>query len=94
MGYAEDNAELHIAQIRREWGGRDMAKEVKFEIPLDAKSSVCRDCKATIYWIRTVKGLSMPVNPDGVSHFATCPAAGKFRGTGKKAASSDPGALK
>ena len=52
---------------------------VEFDIPASAIPTECRGCNALIYWIRTEKGKAMPVNPDGVSHFATCPDAKEFR---------------
>lgn len=55
-----------------------MAREVKFEIPASAHPTKCRGCKALIYWIKP-KEKAIPVNPDGVSHFATCPNAAEFR---------------
>ena len=51
---------------------------MKFEIPPSANPSECRGCKAIIYWIKP-KDKAMPVNPDGVSHFATCKDAAMFR---------------
>ncbi len=53
-------------------------KQLTFAIPKDAQPTECRSCKALIYWIKP-KDKPMPVNPDGVSHFATCPQAGKWR---------------
>jgi hypothetical protein len=50
-----------------------------FEIPPGANPTECRGCKALVYWIRTEKGKLMPVDPGGVSHFATCKDAAKFR---------------
>lgn len=58
-------------------------KKLTFEIPSFASPTECRGCKALIYWIQTAAGKAMPVNPDGVSHFATCPNAPEFR-RGKK----------
>ena len=55
-----------------------MGRAVKFEIPKDAHPTECRSCKATVYWIKP-KEKAMPVNPDGVSHFATCKDAAKWR---------------
>lgn len=54
-------------------------KEIKFAIPPDADFTHCGGCKDPIYWIRTRNNKRMPVNPDGVSHFATCSHAKKFR---------------
>lgn len=39
----------------------------------------CRACSAEITFVLTKFGKHMPVNSDGVSHFATCPAAERFR---------------
>jgi len=56
-----------------------MGREVKFEIPPSASPTECRGCKALIYWIKTAAGKPMPVNADGISHFATCEKAAEFR---------------
>lgn len=50
-----------------------------FDIPPKAPPRACRSCSATIYWIQTDKGRLMPVDPDGTSHFATCPNASEHR---------------
>lgn len=41
----------------------------------------CRsfDCRREIAWYRTPRGKTAPYDRDGTSHFATCPAAEKFR---------------
>ena len=40
----------------------------------------CRSCGARVAWLKTVKtGSLAPVNPDGISHFATCPQAPSWR---------------
>ena len=57
-----------------------MTGENKFKIHFGTPPSVCRGCGAKIYFVSTKKkGVTMPVNPDGETHFATCPEAGKFR---------------
>jgi hypothetical protein len=58
--------------------------EIKYPIPPGAKSSACRGCGAFVYWIRTLTGKQMPVDPDGTSHFATCPKAAEFKNKGGK----------
>lgn len=50
-----------------------------FNIPEGAQQSHCKGCKAIIYWIKTESGRPMPVDPDGTSHFASCPNASDFR---------------
>lgn len=40
----------------------------------------CRSCGAEIYWVKTDKGKSMPINADlKKSHFATCPEHKQWR---------------
>lgn len=45
----------------------------------DAYGSRCRSCSALIVWCRTPAEKRAPVNPDGTSHFATCPDAARWR---------------
>jgi len=58
-----------------------MRKEVNYKNKINDlnKYSKCSGCRAKIYWIKTDNNKNMPIDPDGVSHFATCPAAVKFR---------------
>lgn len=41
--------------------------------------SICRGCGEIIYWAITANDKRAPFDPDGISHFATCKAASKFR---------------
>jgi hypothetical protein len=54
-----------------------------FRIPLEwvpsAKTSRCRSCDAMIVWCMTPRQKRAPVNPDGTSHFASCPDADRWR---------------
>jgi len=43
------------------------------------KSSRCRSCQALILWAVTPRGKRAPVDPDGVSHFSSCPDAAAWR---------------
>ena len=58
----------------------------------DRRITPCKACRARIIWLKTASGKNMPVDADTVrpadeiydaakhiSHFATCPAAEKFR---------------
>lgn len=56
-----------------------MKNQIRFEIPRGTKPAKCRSCGEFIYWITTVSYKKMPVNKDGISHFATCPFADKHR---------------
>ena len=56
-----------------------MPSDQTFDIPEGTKESVCRSCDAKVFWIKTARGKNMPVDPDGHSHFATCPNAEQHR---------------
>ena len=45
---------------------------------------VCRSCGAPVTWAMQKSGKLMPLDPDGTSHFATCPHAAKWRTRDKK----------
>lgn len=59
--------------------------------------TTCRGCGAPIVWIKTKAGRPNPCDPNivavvtdegevvrgRISHFATCPKAGEFRGGGR-----------
>lgn len=42
-------------------------------------AGACRSCKADIIWIVTKNGRRAPMNPDGTSHWGTCPDAHAWR---------------
>lgn len=64
-----------------------------FDVPAGTPPASCRSCDEEVYWITTTHGKRMPVdctidgayaptdraNGHGVSHFATCPEADKWR---------------
>lgn len=39
----------------------------------------CRSCGQAIAWTVTKAGRKAPLDPDGISHFATCPTADQHR---------------
>lgn len=45
----------------------------------DEHSARCRSCRFLIVWTVTPSGARMPINPEGVSHFATCPQSAAWR---------------
>jgi hypothetical protein len=49
----------------------------------EGSTSTCRSCDAVIEWEKTDAGKWRPLNPDGTSHFETCPNADKHRGQGR-----------
>lgn len=44
-----------------------------------AHKATCRGCCAEIYFVVTAAGKNAPLDPDGGSHFATCPNSERFR---------------
>jgi len=42
-------------------------------------AGACRSCSAPIVWIITAKGKRAPMNPDGTSHWSSCPDAAAWR---------------
>lgn len=54
-----------------------------YAVPRADVGRPCDSCGATIHWVRTVKGKWMPVEYDGIPHFAFCPDADKFSKRGK-----------
>jgi hypothetical protein len=51
----------------------------RYAIPPSEPQRACRTCTKPIYWVVTAAGKRMPVDPDGVSHFATCQDAAQHR---------------
>jgi hypothetical protein len=39
----------------------------------------CRSCASIVLFVKTRTGAHMPIDPDGTSHFATCPQAARWR---------------
>lgn len=50
-----------------------------YEIPTGTPQRACNSCRRPIFWIVTPAGARMPVDPDGKTHFATCPNAAAHR---------------
>lgn len=68
--------------------GEDMREQSKVEKLLQnqqrflkavADEGKCKGCGSTIYWFKTKAGKAAPYDADLVSHFATCPAAQRFK---------------
>jgi hypothetical protein len=39
----------------------------------------CKSCQAPLWWITTKAGKAMPLNSDGVVHWATCPQSREWK---------------
>lgn len=62
------------------WSPADRRRApLRFQIPPGTPARDCRSCSARIFWIVTATGKKMPVDPDGHSHFSTCPNAAQHR---------------
>ncbi len=48
-------------------------------MPLVGEPGKCRSCDASVFWIRHRGGKLGIYNPDGTSHFSSCPQADKYR---------------
>lgn len=48
-------------------------------IPAGTKEAECRYCMDTIYWVKMPSDRLMPVNPDGTSHWGSCPMASQVK---------------
>lgn len=44
-----------------------------------ANEGRCQACQARIWWVKMPSGKAMPVQDNGISHFAECPEAKRFR---------------
>jgi len=44
----------------------------------------CRGCREIVLWTITPRGRRMPIDRDGISHFATCPEATRFRSRSRR----------
>ena len=68
-------------------------KAITFDVPMGTPPRRCDGCSATIFWVTMPSGKRMPIDCNaphgkpptetesgtGVSHFATCPSAARFR---------------
>jgi hypothetical protein len=66
-----------VAQVWVKWmaEGELSAVPVPEQPELLEKCDGCRSCGAPLIWGETAAGKKCPFNPDGTSHFATCPDA-------------------
>lgn len=57
-----------------------------FEIPIGAKQTACKSCGEAIYFVTSneLGKRPIPVNPDGQSHFGTCPQRDTWRGKSRE----------
>lgn len=53
----------------------------RYPIPEHEKPKKCKGCGAIIYWVVTLRGRNMPVNPDGTPHWDSCPEKNLFKQT-------------
>ena len=68
-------AEAEVKQVRVVYEA-NIARLMK---TIGADVGVCRGCNARVYWVTTRNGKKAPFTAAGLSHFADCPAAERFR---------------
>jgi bacterioferritin-associated ferredoxin len=59
----------------------DISPEQKMSnlLKLIGNPSQCKGCQAPMWWVVTKAGKAMPLNSDGVPHWATCPNVRDFK---------------
>lgn len=58
------------------------ANTTTWAVPLGWRADnvgTCRSCHAVVLWCFTPNEKKAPIDPDGKSHFATCPEADQWR---------------
>ena len=74
---------LEIQEVywRRDAWRTEQLEEVMVDgTPAPKGTEPCQTCGAPIRWSWTKTGKKTPVNPDGTSHWGTCPQAQEWRG--------------
>ena len=59
--------------------GYSAEERVRALVRMLGRQANCRLCKGVIYWATTKNDKRMPLDADGISHWATCPHADRFR---------------
>lgn len=56
--------------------------EKRYQIPEGTRPKKCRSCSATIYFVPTDSGRTMPVEGDGLPHWERCDDPDRFKKRG------------
>lgn len=57
----------------------DKARNLDALLRQVGEPGTCRGCAAPIYWVVHLNGKRAPYTPEGLNHFADCPAQAQFR---------------
>lgn len=80
---AESRGTWDMVRRARKAGIETVIVGVQLEAPGEGytyrDTAPCRGCRATIHWWETPNGKLGPYDPDGTSHFASCPKQAEFR---------------
>ena len=84
----ERPADAHLARMARDLMRKYAELEGFFDVRvLEGEQGTCRSCGAAIRWVETRTGKRMPMDPDGTTHFATCPQSRSWSRSKKETAS-------
>ncbi len=50
-----------------------------FPIQPGDREAQCMSCQTRVFWVTTNTGRKMPADPNGISHFCSCPGASAHR---------------
>ena len=63
----------------QEPSAHELAERIATLIIRIGERGFCKGCGVGVFWIRHRNGKLGIYNPDGISHYATCPKAEQFR---------------
>jgi len=57
----------------------DLLRRLRNLLKVVGAPGTCKGCGAAILWVTTKNGKAAPYDPDGETHWATCPNAKRFK---------------
>lgn len=75
------NGQATPAQVRI-WPSLEARQWLGWIVPAGytpIRLGACRGCHVQVAWLESLRGRPCPFDRDGISHFATCPEAPRFR---------------
>ena len=75
----DDRDEISAAAEVAQEAVNELLRRIELLLTVIGDKSRCRACGAEIYWVKTRAGKRAPYTRGGISHFADCPEANRFR---------------